>query len=132
MLKWLETRLIILRPAVDLYAGIISVLFMLIGIWISRTFSPTTKKQEAALAFPPAEKASPAVPSGQLPEPGLSNREMEVLLLISKGLSNQEIADALFVSTNTVKTHIVRLYVKLDVNRRTQAIQRARTLGLIR
>jgi LuxR family maltose regulon positive regulatory protein len=62
---------------------------------------------------------------------GLSRRELEVLEHIAEGASNREIADGLHVSTNTVKTHINHLYAKMDVNRRTQAVARGRSLGLI-
>ena len=62
---------------------------------------------------------------------GVSNREYEVLELLAQGCSNREIADKLFVSGNTVKSHLARLYQKLDVSRRTQAIQRARAVRLI-
>ena len=64
-------------------------------------------------------------------ETGISKREHEVLELMAKGLTNQEIADKLFVSLNTVKTHTANLFVKLDAKRRTQAIQRAKELQLI-
>lgn len=62
---------------------------------------------------------------------GISKREHEVLELIAKGLSNQEIADKLFVSLNTIKTHTSNLFLKLEVSRRTQAIQKAKELRLI-
>jgi ATP/maltotriose-dependent transcriptional regulator MalT len=66
-----------------------------------------------------------------LTETGISKREHEVLELMAKGLTNQEIADKLFVSLNTVKTHTANLFIKLDAKRRTQAIQRAKELQLI-
>lgn len=62
---------------------------------------------------------------------GLSSREMEVLQLMAQGLSNQEIADKLFLSVPTVKTHSSNLFFKLDVKRRTQAIEKARQLKII-
>lgn len=62
---------------------------------------------------------------------GLSKRELEVLQLLSQGFSNQEIADKLFVSLNTCKTHISKIYQKMNVKRRTQAIQKARGFALI-
>ena len=61
----------------------------------------------------------------------LSPREMEVLSLLADGKSNQEIADSLFVSTNTIKTHVARLYEKLEVRRRTEAVSKARQLGIL-
>jgi NarL family two-component system response regulator LiaR len=62
---------------------------------------------------------------------GISKRELEVLELISQGLSNQQIADKLFVSLNTIKTHSSNLFIKLGASRRTQAVQRAKELKLI-
>jgi len=62
---------------------------------------------------------------------GISRREHDVLELMAKGLSNKEIADKLFVSLNTVKTHSSNLFLKLEVSRRTQAVQRAKELRLI-
>ena len=62
----------------------------------------------------------------------ISKRELEVLELMAQGLSNQEIANKLFVSLNTIKTHSSNLFLKLDVNRRTQAVQKARELRIIR
>ena len=61
----------------------------------------------------------------------ISKRELEVLLLLGKGLSNQEIADTLFVSQNTIKTHTSRLFEKLDVKNRTQAMLKAQEMGLV-
>ena len=61
----------------------------------------------------------------------ISEREMEVLHLIAAGLSNREIADKLFISLNTVKTHTKNINSKLDVNNRTKAIFRAKELGLL-
>ncbi|NJO00897.1 MAG: DNA-binding response regulator, partial [Bacteroidia bacterium] len=62
---------------------------------------------------------------------GLSNREYEILGLIAQGYSNQEIADQLFISLPTVKTHSSNLFSKLDVKRRTQAVQRAKELNIL-
>jgi ATP/maltotriose-dependent transcriptional regulator MalT len=63
---------------------------------------------------------------------GISPRELEVLDLLAAGRSNKEIARRLDVSPNTVKTHLANLYEKLEVKRRTEAILRARELGMIR
>jgi LuxR family transcriptional regulator, maltose regulon positive regulatory protein len=76
------------------------------------------------------EASDLASPSAELPEP-LSERELEVLTLIAAGKTNQEIAGELFVAKSTVKTHIKNIYLKLDVRNRTQAVSRARKLGLL-
>jgi LuxR family maltose regulon positive regulatory protein len=71
-----------------------------------------------------------ALSAAELPEP-LSERELEVLLLIAAGKTNRQIATELFVGVGTVKTHINNLYRKLDAHSRTQAVARARELNLI-
>ena len=77
---------------------------------------------------PPAEPVDPAART--LPEP-LSEREMQVLRLIADGLSNQNIANQLVIANGTVKTHINKIYGKMEVRSRTQAIAKARVLNLI-
>lgn len=98
----------------DTYGGIIGILFLIFGIWLGTSIY---RKKDAEKYD--REKL------------GLSKRELEVLELLSQGLSNQEIADSLFVSLNTAKTHISSIYSKLNVKRRTQAIQKAREMALI-
>jgi LuxR family maltose regulon positive regulatory protein len=86
-------------------------------------------------AFPstepqPVASAAAGAPGAEMIEP-LSERELEVLLLIAEGLTNQEIAARLFLSLNTVKGHTRNIYGKLGVHSRTQAVSKARTLGLL-
>ena len=122
LLKFIEYRLFIREFSWEVYVGVVAVLFTVLGVWVGRRItgrrvvmaSPDFKLNEMAL-----EKF------------GISKREHEVLDLISRGLSNQEIADKLFVSVNTVKTHSSNLFQKLEVSRRTQAIQRGKELRLI-
>ncbi len=92
----------------------------------SRVSTRYLAKLLAALA---QDAASPAA-AGRLPEP-LRERELEVLALIAAGNSNKEIARKLFVSMSTVKTHVNNLYRKLDARSRTQALARAREMGLL-
>ncbi len=122
LLKFIEYRLFIREFSWEVYVGVVAVLFTALGVWVGKRItarrvvmvSPDFKLNEMAL-----EKF------------GISQREHEVLDLISQGLSNQEIADKLFVSVNTVKTHSSNLFQKLEVSRRTQAIQRGKELRLI-
>jgi LuxR family maltose regulon positive regulatory protein len=81
-------------------------------------------------AYPIAERAAVSAPSMELVEP-LSGRELEILELVAKGLTNQQIAEKLFLSLATVKWHTHNIYGKLGVNRRTEAVARARTLGIL-
>jgi NarL family two-component system response regulator LiaR len=129
VMRLLEYRFLILDHAVDIYIGVISILFTALGIWLAqKLMRPKTMIVEKPVyltttAFVLNEKA--------LEELGISRRELEVLELMSKGLSNQEIGQELFLSLNTIKTHSARLFEKLDVKRRTQAVEKGKRLGLI-
>lgn len=98
----------------DIYGVFIGALFLVFGIWLGTSIY--------------RKKSSDKYDRNKL---GLSKRELEVLELLAQGFSNQEIADRLFVSLNTAKTHISNIYSKLNVKRRTQAIQKARDMALI-
>ncbi len=100
---------------IELFGALVGILFMALGVWLGMTWFKKTNKHEKYDAS----------------KLGLSQREVEVLQLLSQGYSNQEIADKLFVSLNTIKTHIQKIYQKLNAKRRTQAIQKARELALI-
>jgi NarL family two-component system response regulator LiaR len=133
VLKWLELRFVIMDHSFEVYIGAIALIFTGLGIWVAiRLIKPRTEtiviEKEVFLPRPaegvvPDEKA--------LLKFGISRREWEVLALMSEGLSNQEIADRLFVSLNTIKTHSSRLFEKLDARRRTQAIEKAKKYGLL-
>lgn len=109
--------------AIEIYVGIIALMFTTLGVWVG--FKITRKK--APVISNPDFKFDET----RLEKLGITKREYEVLEQMAKGLSNQEIAEALFVSLNTVKTHSSNLFVKLNVKRRTQAIKRAKELLLI-
>lgn len=138
LLKWLELRFIILEHTFEIYAGAIALIFTSLGIWLAlKLTKPQVRtvvvEKEIYIQPPmPASIAQPFVQNeGALQKTGISKRELEVLQLIAQGLSNQEIADRLYVSLNTVKTHSSNLFLKLDVKRRTQAIEKAKRLSLI-
>ncbi len=129
LVRWLEIRFIIMQHSFEIYAGGIALIFTMLGIWLALKLSKPkieTKVIEREVfmnGFEFNQFAFDAL--------GLSKRELEVLQLMATGLSNQEVADQLFVSLNTIKTHISRLFEKLDVKRRTQAIEKAKKLALI-
>lgn len=125
LLKMLEYRFLFRQLSAEIYIGIIGVLFTILGIWMGQQI--TRKKK----VFVTPQSGEFKVNEKILAETGISKREYEVLELMAKGFTNQEIADKLFVSLNTVKTHTANLFVKLDAKRRTQAIQRAKELQLI-
>lgn len=105
----------------EIWIAIISLVFFGIGIFISRKYLPVTKTVQAPKE--PDQK--------QVDKLGLSKREYEILQLINEGLSNQQIADKIFVSENTVKKHVSNLFLKLDVQRRTEAIKKAKELNIL-
>jgi two-component system, NarL family, response regulator LiaR len=125
LLKLLEYQLFVRSLSLEFYLAVIAALCTTLGVWAGIRLTHRRKAAEvrAVAMFQRDDKVVDAS--------GLSKRELEVLELMARGLSNQEIADALFVSLNTVKTHAANLFVKLDVRRRTQAIQRGKMRGLI-
>ncbi|WP_343745644.1 response regulator transcription factor [Chitinophaga sp.] len=132
LLKWLELRFLIIHHAMEIYVGMVALIFTALGIWLALKL--TRPKVETVIIEKPVPVTPAAAFSLNTPapdHPGLSNRELEVLQLMADGLSNQEIAGRLFLSLNTVKTHASRLFEKLDVKRRTQAIDKAKRLNII-
>lgn len=122
ILKFAEYRFFVRDLSLELYLGLVAVLFIALGVWVGRRLT-RVKVVTAETEFTVDEAA--------LKRLGITKREYEVLGLIAQGLSNKEIADRLFVSTSTVKTHTSNLFVKLDASRRTQALQKAKELQII-
>jgi two-component system, NarL family, response regulator LiaR len=130
-LKWLELRFVIFDHALEVYIGAVAVLFTALGIWLAlKLMQPKTKtvlvEKEVYISQPTFQ-----LNEKELSRLGISKRELEVLELMAAGLSNNEIAERLFVSLNTVKTHSSNLFLKLDVKRRTQAVDKAKKLGFV-
>ncbi len=132
LLKWLELKFIITNHAFEIYAGSIAIIFTLIGIWLALKLStPKTKTVIVEKEIFIKNNEGFVQNKKIIDELELSNREMEVLQLMAQGLSNNEIGDKLFLSINTIKTHASRLFEKLNVKRRTQAVEKARQLLII-
>lgn len=125
LLKWLELRFLIVNNTFEIYIGIIALVFTLLGIWLTKKLS----KPKIVTHF--VEKQDFVFNEKECQKLEISKREIEVLALMSDGLSNQEIAEKLFVSLNTIKTHSSNIFEKLDVKRRTQAVEKAKRLSLI-
>ena len=123
LLKLTEYRFLVVEHSLELYGGLIAALFSALGIWLG--LSLTRKKT------PPASDTAFIIDQQRQNELGITPRELEILGLIAAGLSNREIADRLFVSENTVKTHSSRLFDKLGARRRTQAVQLGKEARLI-
>jgi len=122
LMRMIEYRFLVRDLTLEFYIGIVAIFFTALGIWVGLKF---TRKKVVMINpdfhFNDKEQT----------KRNISKRELEVLELMAQGLANQEIADKLFVSLNTVKTHSSNLFSKLEVSRRTQAIQKAKELNLI-
>jgi DNA-binding CsgD family transcriptional regulator len=124
LLKFIEYRYWVRDLSLEFYLGLVAVVFTGLGIWVGLRL---TRRAPALPAAAPESQRNEA----ELQRLGISKREFEVLELIARGLSNREIAEKLFISLNTVKTHSSNLFLKLEARRRTQAIQRAKELRLL-
>ena len=130
LMRWLEFRLLLIDHATELYAAAVALVFMVLGIWLAKHLSkPKTVLVEKTVYLDQSGNFERNVKA--ILELGISKREQEVLELMAQGLSNNEIAERLFVSLNTIKTHSSKLFEKLEVNRRTQAVELAKRTGII-
>jgi DNA-binding CsgD family transcriptional regulator len=123
ILKYFEYRYWIRDLRMEVYIGLVAVLFTALGVWVGSKLLAGQKEVPADGPLATNEEAIRSL--------GISARELDVLQLMAQGCSNQEIADKLFISLPTVKSHSSSLYVKLDVRRRTQAVHMAKSLGII-
>ena len=118
-LQWLEYQRLVRAQPIEVYMGLVALAFLVLGVVIGvRVIAP-----RPAPDFDGNPQAQAAL--------GISERELEVLKELAAGHSNKQIARNLDVSPNTVKTHVARLFEKLGASRRTEAIRRARELGLV-
>lgn len=130
ILKLIEFRFLVIQHSVEIYGGLIALLFAGLGIWLGLRL--TRRKELVVVKEVTVPVAGPfTLNEASLRDLGITRRELEILELIARGLSNREIAEKLFVSENTVKTHSSRLFDKLNVKRRTQAVQMGKERGLI-
>ena len=132
LLKWLELRFIIFEHSFEIYIGFIAVIFTALGIWLALKLSkPKIETVVVEKEVYVNRNENFVLDTSLVSQLELSKRELEILSLLAQGHSNQEIAAKLFVSLSTVKTHIQNLFEKLDVKRRTQAVEKAKRLNLI-
>jgi two-component system, NarL family, response regulator LiaR len=135
-LKLIEYRFIVVEHSIEIYGGLTALIFAGVGIWLGLRL---TRKEQVIIERELIVEREVLVPAGtpfalnkaRLQELAITKRELEILGLIAHGLSNREIAEKLFVSESTVKTHSSRLFDKLRAKRRTQAVQRGKEFGLI-
>jgi DNA-binding CsgD family transcriptional regulator len=128
-LRLVEYRFLVIEHSVEIYGALVAALFAGLGIWLGLGL---TKRTEVVVVKEVPVPAQPfAVNGDKVKELSITPRELEILQLIANGMSTREMAESLFVSENTVKTHASRLFDKLSVNRRTKAVQVGKSLGLI-
>lgn len=137
-LKLIEYRYLLIEHSFEIYGGIVALLFSGLGIWLGLKL---TRPKETVITREVPVRVEVPVPvpaagpfqrnEARVEQLGITARELEILEAIAAGLSTREIAERLFVSENTVKTHTARLFDKLSARRRTQAVQRAKEEGLI-
>lgn len=134
-LKWTEYRFLVIEHSVEIYAGLIAATFAVLGIWLGLKLTGRQQRvviKEVSIKEVPAPAGEPFLPDQRKREDlGITPRELEILELIAQGMSNREIAEKLFVSENTVKTHSSRVFDKLGAKRRTQAVQLGKGFGLL-
>ncbi len=133
-LRLIEYRYLVLDHSIEIYGALIASVFAGVGIWLGlRLTRARTRVVETVVV----REVSVPVPTPFVRDEaavetlGITPRELEILELIAAGLSTKEIAERIFVSENTVKTHASRLFDKLGAKRRTQAVQLGKERGLI-
>ena len=131
LMKFIQYRYLIRDLSIEFYIGLIAILFTAIGLWVGLRLTQKKVSLQSPMGQIQTDLKMELIQSDVINQFGISKRELEVLELMATGLSNQEIADKLFVSLNTVKTHAANLFVKLDVSRRTQAVSKGRELGIL-
>lgn len=129
-LKLSEYRFLVVEHSLEIYGLLVALLFAALGIWLGLKLTRTTERLVIREVPVPVD-APFAINSASVERLGVTPRELEILRLIAEGLSNREIAERLYVSENTVKTHSANLFTKLSARRRTQAVQIAKEAGVI-
>ena len=133
LLNVIEYKYVVLTHSFEIYGALVALVFAAVGIWLGVTLTGRPERiviHETRVEVPVRGPfvADPA----RREELGVTPRELEILELIAAGLSNKEIAERIFVSENTVKTHSSRLFEKLGARRRTQAVQLGKERGILR
>src|ERR1700726_1775835 len=130
LLKLTEYRFLVIEHSIEIYGGLTAATFAGLGIWLGLKL---TGRPEGIVGKEVRVAAGkPFVADERKREDlGITRRELEILELIAQGMSNREIAEKLYVSENTVKTHSSRVFDKLGARRRTQAVQFGKEFGLL-
>ena len=131
-LQWTQYRFLVFEHSSEIYGALIATAFAALGIWLGIRLTKPRQKiivHEVPVAVPAGRSFIPDEKRRE--DLGITRREFEILELIAQGMSNREIAEKLYVSENTVKTHSSRVFDKLGAKRRTQAVQLGKELGLL-
>ena len=131
LLKVIEYQYLIRAYPGEVYGGLVALIFTAVGIYVGLRLTRPQKETVIVREVRVPDDGPFVLNADKLRELGITPREHEILGLIAEGLSNREIGERLFVSENTVKTHSSRLFDKLDVSRRVQAVQKGKEHGLI-
>lgn len=134
VLRLIEYRYLVIEHSIEIYGGLVAAVFAGVGIWLGLrlTRARTTVVETVVVREVPVPVREPFVrDDAAVAVLGITPRELEILELIAVGLSTKEIAERIFVSENTVKTHASRLFDKLGAKRRTQAVQLGKARRLI-
>ena len=132
LVKWLEAHFIVFNFRLDFFIGAIAIIYMVLGIWLAlKLIKPKVETHIIEKEVYTDNSAQTEINNQEIAKRGISKRELAVLNLMASGLSNKEIAGKLFIGLNTVKTHSSNIFLKLDVKRRTQAVEKAKRLNII-
>jgi DNA-binding NarL/FixJ family response regulator len=118
LLEWFDYKHAVRHWSTEFYVAIVALIFIALGIWVGNRLTAQPRRHFA--------RNDAAIRSL-----GISERECEVLDLLASGAANKVIARKLGISPNTVKTHVARLFEKLEAGNRTEVIHKARTLEIL-
>lgn len=129
VLQWTEYRFLVIEHSVEIYGALVAAIFAALGIWLGLRL---TQKEKIVVKEVLVAAQQPFIPDTKRQDDlGITPRELEILGLMAQGMSNREIANKLYVSENTVKTHSSRVFDKLGARRRTQAVLLGKEFGLL-
>ncbi|GAA0892843.1 hypothetical protein GCM10009122_25220 [Fulvivirga kasyanovii] len=130
VLKWMQWKYLIADNSLEIYIGLIAVFFTILGVWVANQLSRRRVRTVVVEKEVYRSLQEDGIDEIELKKLNLTAREYEVLQLITQGHTNAEIAEKLFLSLSTIKTHVSNLFVKMDVKSRTQAVEKANRLRL--
>ena len=132
VLKWLQWKFLIVENSIEIYVGMIALFFTVLGVWLATQLTkPRIEKVIVEKEVIILQSEEFTINEIELKKLNLTNREYEILQLVTKGKSNADIANMLFLSISTVKTHVSNLFTKMNVKSRGQAIVKAKRLKIV-